>query len=268
VLTKVSNLSAKTFDFCAMNSLFKTIVLLFVLVSCKQNEYTLTKIEGQQIEINDSISGDVVFDSVLKPFRERVENQLSEVLAYNVRDMNRADGPLNSSIGNMMADAVMELGNPVFNSQTGKDIDFVLLNFGGIRATMGQGAVNRRTAFEIMPFENEIVVLELSPDKIKEMLEYLKTEMLAHPVSGIEIQLNKNSEISKVKIQGKPLDSNKSYFVATSDYLKNGGDRMYFFENALSETMLNYKLRNLFIDYFIKKDTIDFMPDNRFIKSN
>lgn len=250
-----------------MNTHFKIIVLLFVLVSCKQNEYTLTKIEGQQIEINESISGDVVFDSLLNPFREHVENQLSEVLAYNVRDMNRTDGPLNSSIGNMMADAVMELANPVFQTQTGKKIDFVLLNFGGIRATMGQGIVNRRTAFEIMPFENEVVVLELSPEKIQELLTYLKTELIAHPVSGIEIRLDKDNEISKLKIQGNPLDPNKSYFVATSDYLKNGGDRMYFFEDAFSETLLNYKLRNLFIDYFIIKDTIDYKPDERFIKN-
>jgi 2',3'-cyclic-nucleotide 2'-phosphodiesterase (5'-nucleotidase family) len=249
-----------------MKTLFKAIFLLFIVAGCKQNEYTLTKIEGQQIEINDTVLADVKIDSVLNPFRNHVENQLSETLAYNVRDMNRTDGPLNSSIGNMMADAVMQLASPVFNSQTGKDIDFVLLNFGGIRAAMGQGAVSRRTAFEIMPFENEIVVLELSPVKIFELLSYFKTEMLAHPVSGIEIKMNKNDEIYEVKIQGKPLDTTKTYYVATSDYLRNGGDRMYFFEEPLSETMLNYKLRNLFIDYFIKKDTIDFLPDNRFVR--
>jgi len=250
-----------------MKILFKTIFLLIVLAACKQNEYSLAQIEGQQIEINDSIVNNVVFDSVLKPYREHVEDQLSEVLAYNVRAMNRTDGPLNSSIGNMMADAVMELANPVFNSQTGKDIDFVLLNFGGIRATMGQGAVSRRTAFEIMPFENEVVVLELMPKRIKEMLEYLKTENIAHPISGIKFHLDKNNEILELKIKGNPLDTTKTYFVATSDYLKNGGDRMYFFEDAISETTLDYKLRNLFIDYFIKKDTIDFMSDERFVKN-
>jgi 2',3'-cyclic-nucleotide 2'-phosphodiesterase (5'-nucleotidase family) len=249
-----------------MNTLFKTIFLLFIIAGCKQNDFTLTKIEGKQIEINDSIASNVNINSVLNPYRQHVEGQLSEVLAYNVRDMKRTDGPLNSSIGNMMADAVLELANPIFNSQTGNNIDFVLLNFGGIRATIGQGEITRRTAFEIMPFENEIVVLELSPKKIQELLDYLKSEQLAHPVSGIEIQLDSKSNIKSVKIGGKALDSNNSYFVATSDYLRNGGDRMYFFEDPVSETALNYKLRNLFIDYFIEKDTIDFKPDGRFVK--
>ena len=249
-----------------MNTLFKTIFLLILLVSCKQNEFSLTKIEGRQIEINDSILADAKVDSVLSPFRNHVESQLSESLAYNLRDMKRTDGALNSSIGNMMADAVMELANPVFNAQTGKNIDFVLLNYGGIRATMAQGDVSRRTAFEIMPFENEIVVVELSPEKISELLDYLKTERIAHPVSGIEIQMDANNNIKSVKIQGIALDTTKNYYVATSDYLKNGGDRMYFFEDAISETSLDYKLRNLFIDYFTKKDTIDFLPDNRFVR--
>lgn len=249
-----------------MRSIFLVIFSLFFLVSCKQNEYTLTQVEGRQIEINDSISASAKVDAVLSPFRENVESQLSENLAYNARDMKRTDGTLNSSLGNMMADAVMELANPIFNAQAGKNIDFVLLNYGGIRAAMTQGEISRNTAFEIMPFENEIVVVELSPEKISELLDYLKTERIAHPVSGIEIKLNNNDEISEVKVQGNPLDTSKTYFVATSDYLKNGGDRMYFFEDAISETLLDYKLRNLFIDYFIKKDTIDFLPDNRFIR--
>src|SRR5690606_7087739 len=117
------------------------------------------------------------------------------------------------------------------------------------------------------PFENEVVVLELMPKRIKEMLEYLKTENIAHPISGIKFHLDKNNEILELKIKGNPLDTTKTYFVATSDYLKNGGDRMYFFEDAISETTLDYKLRNLFIDYFIKKDTIDFMSDERFVKN-
>ncbi|WP_339610506.1 5'-nucleotidase [uncultured Planktosalinus sp.] len=251
-----------------MKKLFNYLFLLILISSCKQNEYSLTNFEGHQIEVSESVASKKTYDSVLKPYRNHVEEQLSENLAYNVREMKRTDGPLNSSIGNMMADAVMELANPVFKARTQKNIDFVLLNFGGIRAPMGQGEVSRRTAFEIMPFENEVVVLELSPKKIQEMLEYLATESLAHPVSGIEIHLKSNNEVSAVKIQAKPLDTSKNYFVATSDYLKNGGDRMYFFENAINEIALDYKMRNLFIDYFIKTDTINYLPDNRFIKSN
>ncbi len=251
-----------------MKNVFVSLFIVTLLLSCKKTNYSLNLIEGKQIEINDSINANEAFKSFLKPYREHIEGQLSEVLAHNKRDMKRTDGSLNSSIGNMMADATMELANPIFKQRTQNNIDIVLLNFGGIRATMAEGSVTRKTAFEIMPFENEVVVLELSPKRIQEMLDYLASENIAHPISGMNIQLDANNQLKSVEVQGKPFDTTKSYFVATSNYLRNGGDRMYFFEDAISETPLDYKLRNLFIDFFIQKDTIDFLPDNRFIKSN
>lgn len=251
-------------------SLMKNIFLFLlfcIFAGCKEKkDINVTQMQGVNIEINDSITKDKEYENYLQPYRNHIESQLTETLAYNVRDMQRTDGELNSSIGNMMADAVMELAGPIFNQRTPNKIDFVLLNYGGIRATMEKGEVTRKTAFEIMPFENEIVVLELSPKKIQEMLEYLRTEELAHPVSGIQIQLESNNQVKQVEIQGTALDTTKNYFVATSDYLRNGGDRMYFFEDPVSETPLDYKVRNVFIDYFIQKDTIDYTPDNRFIK--
>jgi 2',3'-cyclic-nucleotide 2'-phosphodiesterase (5'-nucleotidase family) len=251
-----------------MKNILFLIFIPSLIISCKNTDYSLSQIEGKQIEVSDSIQNNEAFENFLKPYRKHIEGQLSEVLAHNKRDMKRTDGPLNSSIGNMMADATMELANPIFKQRTKNNIDIVLLNFGGIRATIAEGNVTRKTAYEIMPFENELIVLELSPKSIQEMLDYLSSESLAHPISGMEIQLNAKNQLKSVRVQGVPLDSTKTYFVATSDYLRNGGDRMYFFEDAISETPLDYKLRNLFIDFFIKKDTIDFLPDNRFIKSN
>lgn len=251
-----------------MKNVFVFLFIVTFLFSCKKTNHSLNLIEGKQIEINDSININETFENVLKPYRDHIEGQLFEVLAHNKRDMKRTDAPLNSSIGNMMADATMELANPIFKQRTQNNIDIVLLNFGGIRATMAEGGITQKNAYEIMPFENEVIVLELSPKRIQEMLDYLASENLAHPISGMEIQLDAKNQLKSVRVQGTPLDTTKTYFVATSDYLRNGGDRMYFFEDAISETPLDYKLRNLFIDFFIQKDTIDFLPDNRFIKSN
>lgn len=251
-----------------MKNIFFVLFIASFLISCKKTNYSITTIEGKQIEVNDSTIKNNTIENLLKPYRENIESQLSKTLAHNKRAMIRTDGKLNSSLGNMMADATMELANPIFKQRTNNSIDIVLLNYGGIRAAMAQGEVTRKTAFEIMPFENELVVLELSPKGIQEMLTYLATEKIAHPISGLEIMLDKENKLKSVDIKGLPIDTTKTYFVATSDYLRNGGDRMYFFGDAISETPLDYKLRNLFIDYFIQKDTIDFLPDNRFIKSN
>ena len=58
---------------------------------------------------------------------------------------------------------------------------------------------------------------------------------------------------------------NKNYFVATTDYLLDGGDKMYFLAESKETTIIDYKMRDVLIDYFIKIDTLKLKTDNRFI---
>ena len=69
-------------------------------------------------------------------------------------------------------------------------------------------------------------------------------------------------------INNLPIENDKSYFVATNDYLYSGGDRMTFFKKNESLDILNYKIRNVLIDYFAKQDTLKPTIDDRFIKLN
>jgi 2',3'-cyclic-nucleotide 2'-phosphodiesterase (5'-nucleotidase family) len=236
-------------------------------MSCKEEMY-LEKIEGKRIEINDSLVGVSKIEDFIKPYREHVNNTLDSVLAYSAGTYSKTDGDLNTAIGNLMADAVLEEANPVFESRTGKKIDVVLLNHGGIRAILSKGNVTTRTAYEIMPFENSVVVASLKGTHINEMIAYLQKAKRAHPISGLSIKLNNNYELIEAKINDIAIDENKTYYVATNDYLYSGGDSMDFFQQSDSLYVLDYKIRNVLIDYFSKKDTINPVIDNRFIKTN
>ncbi len=250
--------------------LFKNFILCFFVVcfmSCKEEMY-LEKIEGKRIEINDSLVGVSKIEDFIKPYREHVNNTLDSVLAYSAGTYSKTDGDLNTAIGNLMADAVLEEANAVFESRTGKKIDMVLLNHGGIRAILSKGNVTTRTAYEIMPFENSVVVASLKGTHINEMIAYLQKAKRAHPISGLSIKLNNNYELIEAKINDIAIDENKTYYVATNDYLYSGGDSMDFFQQSDSLYVLDYKIRNVLIDYFSKKDTINPVIDNRFIKTN
>ncbi|TXD85166.1 hypothetical protein ESY86_01070 [Subsaximicrobium wynnwilliamsii] len=241
--------------------------VLFILAfsACKTKNH-LHKIEGKQINVSDSIAADQRIEAFIKPYRERVEKDLDSVLAYSVATLSKSDGEYNTAIGNMMADAVYEEVNPVFQKRTGKSIDFVLLNHGGIRAIISKGEITTRTAFEVMPFENSIFVAELKGDQIKELIDYLVIEKRAHPISQLKIVLNADGSLKETSSKEKPLNYTKSYFVATNDYLLSGGDRMNFFKVNDSVYDLNYKVRNVLLDYFKKTDTLRPRIDDRFIK--
>lgn len=244
------------------------IVFAFLTFGCKQEKLSLTKIEGKQININDSLAINPEIEAFIKPYREHVNKDLDSVISYAVDTYSKKDGDYNTAIGNLFADAVIQESNIVFNKRTGKNIDMVLLNHGGIRAIISKGNISTRTAYEIMPFENSLVVAEMKGKTIQDSLvHYLTRAKRAHPISGLKIKMDKDFNVIETSINNKPIEANKSYYVVTNDYLYNGGDRMTFFKTNDSLYVLNYKVRNALVDYFKKTDTINPVIDDRFIQT-
>lgn len=248
---------------------FKFLFILTILLcfaSCKEDKFTLTKIEGKLIPITDSLEIDLAFDSIIKPFRDRLTEDMNTVLAYAPETYSKSDGAFNTAIGNLMADIIFEQSKGVFKTRTKHELDGVILNHGGIRSIISKGDITTKTAFEIMPFENSIVVVALKGQQIDSMMHYLASFKRAHPIQGFKLSIDKNYNILKSSVNGKAIDTAKTYYIATNDYLVNGGDNMRFFANNEGEYPLDYKIRNALIDYFKTVDTIHPVIDDRFIQ--
>ncbi|MCF7568183.1 5'-nucleotidase C-terminal domain-containing protein [Sabulilitoribacter arenilitoris] len=241
---------------------------IFLFSSCKQERQHLFKVEGKNIEITDSLKTNQEIDAFIKPYRDHINKDLDSVLAYSVNTYSKTDGHLNTAIGNFMADAVYNEANPIFKNRTGKDIDMVILNYGGIRSIISKGHITTRTAYQLMPFENSIVVVALKGNQIDSLTNYLRLRKRAHPISKLKLVLDKNFDIVEATIKGEKINVNKTYYVATNDYLYNNGDNMRFFKPNDSLHILNYKVRNALIDNFKKVDTISPIIDDRFIQLN
>lgn len=247
--------------------LFAFVALIFL--SCKnEQENNLYRIEGKRIEISDSIPSNTEIDEFIEPFSKHINKDLDSVISYAADTYSKSDGELNTAIGNLFADATFEQANPVLNSRNHENIDMVLLNHGGIRAIISKGNITKRTVYEIMPFENSLVVAKLKGTYILEAVNYLTRAKRAHPIAKLNIILNKNYDLAEATINGKKIASEKYYNVLTNDYLFNGGDGMDFFQARDTVYVLNYKVRNALMDYFMKTDTINPKIDNRFIISN
>ena len=162
-----------------------------------------------------------------------------------------------------MADVSLMRGNLVFEARENKKIDICLLNSGGIRSILPKGNITARNAFEIMPFENSMVVIALKGTQIIEMVDFLIADKKAHPLVGITFTIDKNNQSKNILVQGKSLQKDTVYYVGTNDYLSDGGDNMNFFKQAVQKYDLDYKLRNILIDYFKQVDTIPVINDVR-----
>ena len=246
-------------------SLLLFLIIILTISSCK-NEIQLQKIEANQHQIDSTISLNQELEKIIQPYRKSLDSEMNRTLSYTSKSMYKTDNPLNTAIGNMMADAVLEMANPIFASRYNDSIDGVLLNYGGIRSGINQGNISTRTAYDIMPFENMVVVAELDAKQMIAMTNYLAKNQKAHPIANIKLKLNSDNNVIGFSINAKPLNDNKIYLIATSDYLLAGGDNMDFFKESIKIYKTDYKLRNLFIDYFKKHDTINSSADDRFIK--
>ncbi len=243
--------------------IFITIAIIF---SCREQPLSLSEIQGEQLQIEASLATSDSIEAFIRPYREHVNKELDTQLSYAPKTITKNDGRYNSSAGNLLADILKEQANPIFKSRTGNEIDFVVLNHGGIRNIISEGPVNARTAYEVMPFENYIVVVEMRGKSIRDLVSHLIQASRPHPISGIQIVVDKNEKLVSVNIGGRPFDENRSYYVATSDYLVNGGDNMKFFKDGLEVAETQYLVRNAMIDYFKKNDTIITEVDDRFIR--
>ena len=243
---------------------FVLFLTFIFIVSCTEQKNYVSKIEGKKLPITEKISQNETINDFIKPYRDKIDHDMSAVLAYNPETLDKS-GQWQSNIGNLLSDITLQKGNLVYEKRENKEIDICMLNHGGIRSILPKGNVTMRTAFQIMPFENSLFVMELKGEQILEMVEYIIAEKKPHPLSGITFSIDKNNKAKNILVQGKPLENNKIYSVATSDYLSNGGDNMNFFKKNVGNHDMNYKLRNILIDYFNDVDTIKVNKNQRII---
>ncbi|MEK6614561.1 MAG: 5'-nucleotidase [Bacteroidota bacterium] len=213
--------------------------------------------------MNDSVT--VMEDSVIKsdisPYKIKLEKEMSVVLAISEQTMmkNNPEGLL----GNFSTDAVLKMSREY--SKDSCKVDFCVLNNGGLRNSLPKGNITKYDVFSLMPFENEIVLLTLSGDAVKELLDFIANKKGA-PVAGLRMKII-NQMASDVMIGDKPFDVTKSYTVATSDYLAGGGDNMTFFASASRRQSLNKKIRDAIIEYLLNEsengNTIKVIKDGR-----
>jgi len=116
-----------------------------------------------------------------------------------------------------------------------------------------------------MPFENKLVVVQLSGESVLALFDYLKSSKTAHPVSGLKLGLHED-DLDPMLIQGEAFDKDKAYLILTHDYLQHGGDNMAFFKDPITLYPLQYKVRDALIDHLKMTDTLHVSLDGRFTK--
>ena len=222
-----------------MRLLACSALLTFCVNSCKTPSVRLLSKTDVPITVTaDSLSIDQATDSLIKPYRAALAGEMEKILVQATEPIEK--GLPESKLGNLVSD--------ICRKRCTIPSDFCILNNGGLRVALPAGPVTKGKVFELMPFDNEIVVVTLTGLKVKEMFTYIAANK-GVPVSGLSGQLTSDG-LSKVQINGVGFNENSNYRVCTTDYLANNGDKMTFFANPIQLQTTGYKLRDALIDEF------------------
>ena len=197
-----------------------------------------------------------------------MNKDLDSVLASAPVTFDRTKGRFQSNIGNMMADVCLDAANTILKKRGETLADVCLLNYGGIRNIIPAGPVSARSAYEVMPFENQLVVVDLKGAQLTQLVNYFEKDGKNHPFAGMQLIFNEKGGLLHALIHGQPIEASKTYRVVTSDYLANGGDNMTFFEMHHGRYEIDYKIRHVLIDYFKSVDVLTHELDERVIFKN
>lgn len=235
-------------------------IALISLTACKTTSLQVANVQTQNnISINNELKNDEEFVKVINPYKEKLDKEMNQKISHTNVDLTKQGD--NSNLGNLLADYTFDGANNWAKINLKKNVDAALINIGGIRTTIGKGDILLKNVFEVMPFENEVIIVKMKGADLQGLFDYYAKNQVNNPVSHLYIETN-NGQLSKTLINGQSVNPSQDYYIATSDYLALGGDNMKFFAKGESIST-GIKLRDLFIEYFKNNQEINPKEDVR-----
>jgi len=184
-----------------------------------------------------------------------MESIMDRVLVQSIGrfEVDQPEGTL----GNLIADIVRRRAS----LELGTWVDMSVVNNGGLRRPITKGNVTVRDIYELMPFENTLVILTMSGKQVQKLADEI-VETGGEPVSGLRLR-KEGKKAEDVLVGTRTLSSDSTYLVATNNYLVDGGGNMPTLWNTIKVNDTGLSIRQVIIDYLEDKRTIEPQLDGR-----
>ncbi len=221
---------------------FLTIAIFSLLLNSCGTVNQLTGITYKGYPVNPAKSVDTAFIRLIQPYRDSVGKTMDEVLVQNSQELLK-ELP-NSPLGNFLADAYLWSARTRFDEKA----DVAFMNHGGVRVNrFAAGPLTRGMVFEVMPFDNQLVVVTVTGDILQQYIQRLAAEGGGGGVSGLSYRIAGKQAVD-ILINNKPLDPAATYRMVNSDYAVDGGGGFRAFRE-LKQLRTGYLQRDAIIDY-------------------
>lgn len=236
-------------------------LLSLMLCCCTQHHRRHVASVETQIIVVDSLWDalqDSVYLSELSPRKQALEEQLNIPIGHAPEAMS-AYRP-ESELLNWACDALLAMAHKYYQGQ----VDLAVVNIGGLRCEWPAGDITFRHVFELMPFDNELVILTLSGEAIQELAQNCVNQHGQGVSKGFQV-IGEEGQVADVTLFGQAIDPEKTYYVATSDYLSGGADGLSGLTRFTERVQTGKKMRDLYIEYIDSVQVVEAAIDGRMI---
>ncbi len=200
-----------------------------------------------------------IADTILA-MQKIAEEGLDEIIGEAAIHISRSGSGPQNLIGNLICEAMLEY----------TEADFSFLNLGGVRDDLAKGPITRRDVFEVMPFDNEIVMFEVYGKFLKDIIE-MRVSGSRHGlrVAGVKVLVNRErkdyNRISRLTIGGEPWQADKIYKITTTDFLLQGNAGLVMLTKIPEEKITRYgtDLREVIVKYIKTHSPVKARIDDR-----
>ncbi len=237
------------------NRLAQTFILVIVsfFAACKVNHLAQIQPQTYRMEPQSTtargldVAADSTLTALIEPYKSKLDAEMNEVIGTVAKtlDKNKPE----STLGNWMADLFYEQ----MSDYNKGEIDFASMNYGGIRIpSLQAGEVTRGKIFELMPFDNMLVVVHADEATVRQFADNAAKNGGIPVSKQLRFEI-KNGKAENITIKGQPLQAGKIYKIGVSDYVANGGDDCSFLIDKKRDE-LGVLMRDAIIEY-VKKQT-------------
>jgi 2',3'-cyclic-nucleotide 2'-phosphodiesterase (5'-nucleotidase family) len=178
---------------------------------------------AQVLSVNGEVAEDPEILKVIEPARKEIERTFELALVEAPKGLLRGRGTDENLLGYWVADVMRQRASQA----SGGEVAFAFTNRGGLRANLRPGMLKVGDIFELMPFENELVVVELTGAEVIRIVEAGVLRRGGEPISGVKVSIQGPPEKPRITVawaDGRPVDPAATVKAATTDYLLGGGD--------------------------------------------
>lgn len=185
---------------------------------------------------------DPTFSSIIEDYAAEVKEKMDVKLGYAPYNINR--GTPESALGNLTADGLIWMAKQFHNV----DADVAVYNTGGVRANISRGNVTLGDVYAVYPFDNVLSIVTITGSKLKKLMYKVPNSLYVN--AGVKIIAQESGWVDSITINGKSIDNNKNYTVATIDFISDNDGYTEIFSDPTKRTDSVEIIRDYFGEYF------------------